>query len=275
VHGLRRRFPISGGSVDDFSRPPNWKCSPSSARRGACPGPRKGLGLRFAHSTGGVSGQTPRVINAEHKRRLHRQLLTWYRQHGRHDLPWRQTRDPWLVLLAEVLLQRTRADLVDPVFRRLVLAYPTATDMAFAPPEQVDAILEPLGLRHRFPRVRQLATRSQRGVPQSVDRLLELPGVGKYVAHATACFAFGRRLPVIDPNVIRVLGRLGLATSTAARPRDDARMWTTAGSLLPARRVREWNYALLDLGALVCQRRPRCEVCPLISLCPTGQARSR
>jgi A/G-specific adenine glycosylase len=206
---------------------------------------------------------------------LRRALLGWYRRRGRHDLPWRQTRDPWPVLLAELMLQRTRADLVVPVYRAVTAAYPTAAALADAEPNEVRRLAWPLGLHHRLPRLQAAAAAVRDGVPTTPQGLLAVPGVGPYAANATLCFAFGRRVPIIDANVLRVLSRLTGLASERSRPRDDPQAWAHAGALLPARRVREWNCALLDLSALVCRPRPNCSVCPLHRHCPTGRERTR
>jgi A/G-specific adenine glycosylase len=202
---------------------------------------------------------------------IRRRLLAWYRRNGRHDLPWRQTRDPWRVLLAELMLQRTRADLVRPVYDAVLLRYPTAAALADAETQDVQRIGRPLGLRHRLPRMQAAAAAVQDGVPSSHEGLLRLPGIGPYAANATLCFAFGKRVPIVDGSVIRLLNRLTGLTSERARPRDDPFVWGQAEKLLPKSNVRAWNWALLDLTALVCRTRPRCSECPLLPCCPTGQ----
>lgn len=131
--------------------------------------------------------------------------------------------------------------------------------------------VRPLGYSHRNMRLQAAADACRAGVPRTMGRLMAVPGVGRYAATATLCLAFGRRLAVIDPTIIRLLDRLGLATSDRARPRDDPALWAAAQALLPRRDARTWNLALLDLGALVCQPKPRCPECPLLSLCPFGQ----
>jgi A/G-specific adenine glycosylase len=202
---------------------------------------------------------------------VRRRVLAWYRVDGR-ELPWRYREDPWQVLLAELLLQRTRADLVVPVYDRVLKLWPTALDLAAADPAHVAAELRPLGFEHRNERVQRAARACSSGVPRTLKGLLEIHGVGRYAATATLCFAFGRRLAVLDPTVIRVLGRLGLGSSARSRPREDTQLWSAAQALVPSRRARTWNYALLDFGSLVCRVKPRCQECPLLELCPTGSA---
>jgi A/G-specific adenine glycosylase len=203
--------------------------------------------------------------------RIRRQILVWHRQNGRHELPWRTTRDPWEVLLAELMLQRTRADLVVPVYGATLTRFPTAEAFAAASAKEVEFLLRPLGLRHRAGRIQEVARAVVNGVPTTSAGLLRIPGVGDYVAAATLCFAFGRRVAIIDPNVIRILDHLLHVRSARTRPRTDPLLWLVAGALLPRRGVREWNYALLDFGAAVCSAQPKCGDCPLRLLCPTGR----
>lgn len=200
---------------------------------------------------------------------LRRKVLGWYRAEGR-AFPWRYRDDPWEVLLSELLLQRTRADLVAPVYEETLRRWPTAGQLADASPGDVEAVLRPLGFLHRNRRVQAAAVACRAGVPHRMDALMAIPGVGRYVATATLSFAFRRHLAVIDPTVIRLFSRLGVATSARARGRDDPELWEAAQALMPRRDARTWNYAVLDLGATVCRATPRCGQCPLRTSCPTG-----
>ncbi len=202
---------------------------------------------------------------------LRRKVLRWYRDEGR-TFPWRYRDDPWEVLLSELLLQRTRADLVAPVYEETLSRWPTAGQLADAARPDVEAVLRPLGFLHRNRRVQAVAAACRVEIPREMDGLTAIPGIGRYSATATLCFAFGRRLAVLDPTVIRLLDRLGVAESRRSRARDDPRIWAAAQALLPAASARDWNYAVLDFGAVVCRTTPRCGCCPLVRLCPTGQA---
>ena len=121
-----------------------------------------------------------------------RALLRWYRNAGRHDLPWRQTHDPWQVLLAELMLQRTRADLVAPVYLETIRRWPTAQALGDANPAHARRVLSPLGLAHRSSRLQDAAQACAGGVPRTYEGLIEIPGVGRYAATATLCLAFDR-----------------------------------------------------------------------------------
>jgi len=221
----------------------------------------------------GVGGSDAAVwdpIPENTTRWLRRRVLGWFRKHGR-DFPWRETEDPYPVLVAELLLQRTRADLVEPIYDRFLAAYPSPHALAKADPADAEELLRPLGFLHRSRRLpalgRALVDSHGGDVPRSKSDLLALPGVGEYVANAVLTVAFGRRMPLLDPNVIRLLDRVFGRTSTRARPRDDAELWEFVAHLLPRRNAREFSLALVDLGAVVCRRRPRCFECPLRSRC--------
>jgi A/G-specific adenine glycosylase len=202
---------------------------------------------------------------------VRRRVLSWFHRSGR-EFPWRESSDPYAVLIAEVLLQRTRADLVEPIFRQFIAAYPDARALAHADPAAVFDVLRPLGFVQRSARLpelgRALVEQHSGAVPRSFSGLVGLPGVGRYVANAVLVVAFEERRPLVDPNVLRVLERAFGFRSTRPRPRDDEKVWAFVGELLPHRAAREFNLALVDLGAVVCRvRRPRCGECPLNPRC--------
>jgi A/G-specific adenine glycosylase len=179
--------------------------------------------------------------------------------------------------LAEVLLQRTRADLVVPIYDRCVARFPTAEALAAARPDAVADLLRPLGFSHRNARVPALgrALRDDFGgrVPQSYDELRSLPGVGRYVANAVLLLAYGQRRPLLDPNVIRLLERAYGIRSSKVRPREDPALWELVDRIVPGRSPQAVALGLVDLGSLVClKRRPRCGSCPLHSRCNAFRA---
>jgi A/G-specific adenine glycosylase len=170
-------------------------------------------------------------------------LLTWYAEHGR-DLPWRRTRDPYRILVSEVMLQQTQVERVIPRYLAWLERWPTVDGLAAASPADVIREWQGLGYNRRglnLHRAARLIT--AHGWPED---LTELPGVGPYTAAAVAAFAFGRNVLPVDTNVRRVQGRTGHTFSAAA------------------------GQALMDLGATVCLARvPRCAVCPLAAACPS------
>jgi A/G-specific adenine glycosylase len=170
-------------------------------------------------------------------------LLAWFEAHGR-DLPWRRTRDPYAILVSEVMLQQTQVERVVPRYLEWLARWPTVGALASASPADVIRAWQGLGYNRRGLNLHRAAERIARdGWP---DDLTELPGVGPYTAAAVASFALGRPVLPVDTNVRRVQERTGHAFSAAA------------------------GQALMDLGATVCVARiPRCDVCPLADACPS------
>jgi A/G-specific adenine glycosylase len=197
-----------------------------------------------------------------------RKLLAWGRQH-RRSFPWRETDDPFRVLVAEVLLQRSRGKTVAAVYERLFARWPDASSLARARETSIASVIRPLGLVRRASTLRQMAKAVVRrgGVPSTVDELLELPGVGPYAAGATSAVAFGADEAVVDGVSARVYRRyFGLDGTVPAS--NDHELWSVVGAATPRREVKEWNWAVLDLAALVClPGTPRCPSCPLKASC--------
>ncbi len=195
---------------------------------------------------------------------VHR-LLRWYRRHGR-DLPWRRTRDPYRILVSEVMLQQTQVERVVPKYREFLRRYPSIRHLARAQAQEVRELWSPLGYNLRPLRLWETANailrRYNGRIPDCRERLLSLKGIGPYTAGAVLAFAYGRRVPVLETNVRRVLQRVFYG-----RPMPDRVLWETAARLLP-RRAYNFNQALMDFGATVCTARsPRCAACPMQGLC--------
>jgi A/G-specific adenine glycosylase len=198
-------------------------------------------------------------------------VLSWALAHGR-DFVWRRNSEPFDVLLAELLLHRTRADVVEAIFVQLRATYPTPQALARADEESVVELLRPLGYAHRARRLPSLGValveRHDGRVPDQRDELLALPGVGPYIANAVLALAFGKPAALLDPNVIRIIGRVFGVRSDRARPRDDPMLWAFLEQLVPISKPAEFGLALVDLGALICvPRRPACAECPLSARC--------
>jgi len=198
-------------------------------------------------------------------------LLPWYREH-RRDLSFRRTRDPYAILVAEVLLQRTRIASGLPYFERFMAAFPTVVDLAAAPEERVLKAWEGLGFYGRARNLHRAAKAvvADHGgrIPGTFARLRELPGIGDYTAGAVASIAFGERVPAVDGNAIRVLARVFRLRGDLTR--GDARRGLVgiAADLVPPGEPGTFNQALMELGATVCRpRAPRCPECPLRDLC--------
>lgn len=197
--------------------------------------------------------------------------MAWFAANGRHTLPWRETRDPYAVLVSEVMLQQTQVDRVRPYYDAWLARWPRIADLAAAPVADVIRAWSGLGYNRRAVYLHRTATAAMErhaGVlPTTVHDLRALPGIGPYTASAVACFAAGARVPVLDTNIARVVARalLGVANQKAASASELA---AAGASFLPEEGARDHNLALMDLGALVCtSRAPTCDVCPLAANC--------
>jgi A/G-specific adenine glycosylase len=195
--------------------------------------------------------------------RVHAALLEWFAREAR-ALPWRNTRDPYAILVAEVMLQQTQVDRVIPKYRAWLERFPTLRDLASASCADAIRAWQGLGYNRRAVRLHAIATQTvdefDGELPRSVDGLLRLAGVGRYTAGAVACFAYEQRVAMVDTNVRRVLSRV-----FGVPP---ARIETMAQSVVPPDSAWAWGQALMDLGATVCRAsQPRCLICPLLAEC--------
>lgn len=199
-------------------------------------------------------------------------IVAWQRRHGRHDLPWQGTDDPYRIWVSEIMLQQTRVAAVIPYYLRFVERFPDACALAAAPQDEVMRVWSGLGY---YSRARNLHACAQRVVesyggafPRSAAELAGLPGVGRSTAAAIAVFAFGERAAILDGNVRRVLCRAFGVEGFPGAGDTQRRLWEIAGRELPARDVETYTQGLMDLGATLCIRaRPDCGRCPLASRC--------
>lgn len=193
-------------------------------------------------------------------------MLRWFTQH-RRSLPWRRTRDPYAVLVSEVMLQQTQVDRVVPKFEAFLRRFPTVGHLARARQSSVVKLWSGLGYNSRAVRLRQAALvivkKYGATFPEMFDDLHSLPGIGAYTARALQTFAFNKHVAAVDVNHGRVVRRVFFGLD-AARQSD---VEETAASLVPEGRAYQWNQALMDFGALVCKSRPLCGICPVRRLC--------
>lgn len=198
---------------------------------------------------------------------IRRGLLGWYGDHAR-DLPWRRTRDPYRILVSEVMLQQTQVDRVIPYYERFLERFPTVSALAAAPTAEVIKIWSGLGYNRRavnLQRAAQAVVERCDGIfPQDPEVLRTLPGVGAYTAGAIAAFAYEQDVAFLDTNMRRVVSRLFFGTAGAG----EARTQEAANALVPPGKGWTWNQALIEFGALQCTaRKPACIVCPLQQHC--------
>lgn len=201
------------------------------------------------------------------KRWFVRKLLQWYARNGR-DLPWRRTRDPYRILVSEIMLQQTQVARVIPKYREWMRKYPSWDALANAPGRQVRETWYPLGYNIRPVRLQKIARAVRRKyggrLPDTRHELLALNGIGRYTAGALLTFAYGKREPILDTNVRRVLRRVFLGNRAVS----ERALWDLSAALLPRRRAYDFNQALMDFGATVCTARaPACPRCPMRPSC--------
>ncbi|MCS7172260.1 MAG: A/G-specific adenine glycosylase [Armatimonadetes bacterium] len=198
-----------------------------------------------------------------------RALLRWYARAAR-SLPWRETRDPYAIWVAEVLLQQTRVEIAIPYYHRFLAAFPTVEALAAAEEEEILRIWAGVGYYARARGLHRAARRivQQGGFPATMEGWRALPGVGPYTAAAVASIAFGQDVLALDSNGLRVGARLLAVRDPLSDPRARSSIRSALEALLPQGRAGEFNQALMDLGATVCTlRAPRCGVCPVRRWC--------
>lgn len=213
------------------------------------------------------------AISAYVKRFFRRQITSWFDM-NRRRLSWRETRDPYSILVAEVLLQQTDASKVSLIYHDFIQRYPNPLVLAEASLEDVRKFISKVGLNYRSQRLIDIAKniniRFEGRIPATGAELMSLPGVGRYIANAVLSAAFGIRTAVVDTNVVRILERFFGVRSRRSRARTDPEFWNIAHSLLPRKVAdcRDWNYALIDFCALVCTHyNPKCSKCVCAEHC--------
>lgn len=214
------------------------------------------------------------------RKEMARRLVEWFEESGR-SFPWRRDGlKPYDALIAEMMLQRTRAAMVAKAYSSFLERFPDPRSLGSASVEEIGQVLKPLGLYNRRARwmktVAQVLLKRYDGlVPKRREALLELPGIGMYNANAVLCFAYDEPLPLIDVNVARVLGRVA-GIDVSGDLRRNEKLYKLASQLVPEKDFKRFNWALLDLGATLCTPKdPTCNKCPLLTLCNyAGSAKS-
>lgn len=201
------------------------------------------------------------------------ELITWWSGNKR-IFPWRTTNDPYKILISEVLLHRTKANQVVPIYLQFIDRFPTIASLSSAPFEQIDSLLKNLGLNWRakllYKMAQEIVTCYNGTIPEEKNELESLPGISNYITAAVRNFAFNIADPLLDTNTVRILGRVfGFAVTDSSRR--SPQFVYLYNSLKPREAYRDFGYALLDLGALICTpRQPKCELCPLNKSCLFG-----
>ena len=209
----------------------------------------------------------------ERLRAFQRRLLAWYRANQR-KLPWRETRDPYKILVSEIMLQQTQVDRVLPKYLQFLERYPTFETLARARAAELRRLWYPLGYNIRPMRLRQIARRTVKDhggrLPDTYDGLLAMDGIGRYTAGAVLSFAFNQDAPILDTNVARLLARHFGVRGPAKKGPVQRRLWRLAADVIPPGQGYTINQAMMDFGALVCTARaPKCGGCALRRSCRT------
>lgn len=206
-------------------------------------------------------------------------LAKWYRQEKR-DLPWRDTQDPYRILVSEFMLQQTQVKTVIPYYQRWIKSFPNAKVLAKARETNVLKHWEGLGYysraRNLHRSAKMIVKEFQGRVPDTWDEILNLPGVGRYTAGAVLSIAFCQSVPVLDGNVKRVLSRLFCLRENGASSAGENRLWQVAKKLVPSGAPGDFNQSLMELGATVClPQKPLCLLCPLTAVCQAKRDRAQ
>lgn len=203
--------------------------------------------------------------------KIRRALLNWY-QINRRQLPWRDTYDPYAIWVSEIMLQQTQVSTVIPFFQRFMQRFPTVFVLAEASEQEVLRYWEGLGYYRRARHLHQAACimvqQHDGRIPQNEEELSSLPGFGRYTVNAVLSQAFGKRLPIVDANVARVICRLFAWKKILQCKETQSWLWSTAEAILPQTHVGDFNQAWMELGQTICTTgRPSCLLCPLKFYC--------
>lgn len=202
--------------------------------------------------------------------KFRKKLMEWFEENHR-NFSWRKTKDPYKILIAEILLQRTRAENVEAVYTEFLNKYPNVRRLAKTDVEEIAKCIAPLGLKKRaliLKNISAILLQEYNGrIPKNEKELMNIKGIGFYIAYAVVCFAYGKKKAVVDCNVSRVINRIfGYKIKTS--PHSDKKFITFVQSLLPDSDPKKYNWAILDFSAIVCKpRKPRCDICPLSDIC--------
>jgi A/G-specific adenine glycosylase len=209
------------------------------------------------------------ISHISQKGKIQAQLLRWFKKCGR-DLPWRKTRDPYAIWVSEIMLQQTQVATVIPYYQRFLKSFPTLCHLAKANLSKVLKVWEGLGYYSRarnLHRASQIVLNHFHGkIPDTMEGLLSLPGIGRSTAGAILSFAYNKTAPILDGNIKRVLSRL---FAISGDPKKTGKvLWPISEALIPKNRADSFNQALMDLGSIICTPKdPQCPCCPLKDLC--------
>ena len=204
------------------------------------------------------------------KSNFRKKILAWY-DLNRIYYPWRTTSDPYEILMSEIMLRKTTRKQVAEICDKFFQRYKNFKDIADSEEYEIKNMIRPLGIENiRADTMKRLAEHVHWNgtLPLGKKELLAMPGIGQYSANAVLCLTKGERLPLLDTNAIRVIERVFSIRSNSKRARTDPRLWKFASLLVPLKRSKDYNLAILDLASRVCTiKNPQCEICPVNTLC--------
>jgi A/G-specific adenine glycosylase len=215
-------------------------------------------------------------------RRFRDEIIKWYENFGAKELPWRNSRDPWSVLIAAFLLRKTTATQVAKVYRTFLEEFPSPKSVLHADVHTIERLLRPLGIhRQRARLLKELARHIEElhggQIPSSKEELMALPGIGRYIASEVLLAVHGQPEPLLDRNMARVIARV-FGVKLAKRPHTDPELWAFAKSLLPESpdEARSFCYGVLDLARKICTaKNPNCSGCPLREICRSALSKPK
>lgn len=207
------------------------------------------------------------------KEKFQQELLSWYEENNR-DFPWRDIENKFGIIIAEMMLQQTNAEKVLVVYLEFLEKYPDFQALLKAKDEDIIELFTYLGLQNqRTSNLKDLAdkviNKFNGVIPSKKEHLLSIKGIGEYISNAVLCFAFNKRVPILDGGIIRILGRLFNIKSNKRSPRTDIELWKKMEEILPIENYRNFNYALVDFASLICKERgkPLCKICFMNKYC--------
>ena len=215
------------------------------------------------------------IMELERIFKFQERIIEWYNKYGDKNLPWRQTSDPWAILVAAFLLRKTTTRQVIKIYQEFIKKYPSPKSLLSASESDVKNLIRPLGIEHQRAKhlielAKHIMMRFGGKIPCSKDKLKELPGVGDYIASEVLLGACNQPEPLLDRNMIRVIERAFGVKSDKKRPHTDPKMWDFAKTIIPKdpALAKEFNYGVLDFARKICTAsNPKCNICPVRDLC--------
>lgn len=198
-------------------------------------------------------------------------VIRWHKKYGRHGLSWRKTNNPFLILVAEILLRRTGAWKAEEVYKSITTRFKTLRELSAGDVTELKNLINPLGLHNRAKLLinisKEVVNRFDGKIPSNYNELVSIKGIGQYIANSILCFGYNLRVPIVDGSVKRVMSRCA-GYKSKKKAYADTDLWLLMSSYLPTEKYVEFNYGLLDIGATFCKpTKPYCEDCPLKKLC--------